>query len=48
VLRTGTAPLGEQLDDEFMPWQRLKHLTDDEVAAIWLYLLSLPPLDTNS
>ena len=47
VLRTGTTPLGERLDNEYMPWQRFKGLTDDELMAIWLYLSSLPALDTN-
>ena len=48
VLRTGTTPAGKRLDDEFMPWQRFKGLTDDELMAIWMYLSSLTPLDTNS
>ncbi|MDP6799794.1 MAG: cytochrome c [SAR202 cluster bacterium] len=48
TIRTGTTPAGKILDSEFMPWLRFQALTDDELAAIWLYLSSLPPLDTNS
>ena len=48
ILRTGTTPAGKRLDNEYMPWQRFGGLTDDELTAIYLYLSSLPPLDTNS
>ncbi len=47
VIRTGTTPAGKKLDSEFMPWLRFLALTDDELEAIWLYLSSLTPLDTN-
>ena len=43
TLRTGVTPGGGQLDDEFMPWQRFKLMTDDELKALWAYLKSLPP-----
>ena len=29
---------------EWMPFERLKHMTDEELKAIWLYLQSLPAL----
>ena len=48
TLRTGTTPQGKRLDNEFMPWQHFRGLTDDELTAIYLYLTSLPPRDTNS
>ena len=48
VLRNGTTLAGKCLDGEFMPWPRFKALTDDELIAIFLYLSSLPPLDTNN
>ena len=42
TLRTGTTPDGRQLDNEFMLWEDIGLLTDDELKAIWLYLQSLP------
>ena len=45
TLRTGATPGGGQLDNEFMPWQHFKLMTDDELKAVWLYLTSLPPRD---
>jgi mono/diheme cytochrome c family protein len=45
TLRTGVTPAGEQLDEEFMPWPHFKHLTDDELKALWLYVKALPPKD---
>ena len=42
LLRTGRTPAGEQLDEEFMPWDRFKHLTDDEIKALWLFISALP------
>lgn len=46
TLRTGVAPDGEQLDQELMQWQLTNLLTDDELRAIWLYLQSLPPIES--
>ena len=43
ALRTGINRFGRQLDSEFMPWDRFKNLTDDELTALWLYLSSLEP-----
>lgn len=42
AIRTGWVPEGRQLDNEKMPWQRLKNLSDQELQAIWLHLQSLP------
>ena len=42
AIRTGWIPAGRQLNDEEMPWRRLRQLTDDELRAIWLHLKSLP------
>lgn len=36
-MRSGTTPAGRQVDD-FMPWQQFRHMTDDDLRAIWLYL----------
>ncbi|HUF38688.1 MAG TPA: c-type cytochrome [Anaerolineales bacterium] len=47
ALRTGRVPGGRQLDDEKMPWKRLRELTDDELRAIWLHLQSLPTIQST-
>jgi mono/diheme cytochrome c family protein len=41
ALREGTRPDGSQLA-AFMPWKVFSGLTDDEVAALWAYLRSVP------
>jgi mono/diheme cytochrome c family protein len=41
TLRTGVDPSGHQLSDA-MPWREIGKLDDDELAAIHLYLQSLP------
>jgi len=43
TLRTGRDPLGHMLDP-FMPWRAFGQMNDDELAAIWLYLRSVPPI----
>ena len=43
VIRTGVRPDGRTLST-FMPWQLMKGLTDVEIAAMWAYLQSLPPV----
>jgi cytochrome c553 len=47
TLRTGVTPAGEQLDPELFPYQDLGQMTDDELKALWLYLKSLPPVETE-
>lgn len=47
ALRTGFTPSGRQLF-EFMPWKTYRHMTDDELKAIWLYLQALPAQETAS
>jgi len=44
TLKTGVTPHGHQLTDD-MPWKDFRHMTDDELKAIWAYLQSLPPMD---
>jgi len=41
TLRTGVDPTGHELSEE-MPWRDIGKLDDDELAAIHLYLSSLP------
>lgn len=45
VLRTGTRPDGSKLND-FMPWKSMATHTDDELRAIWLYLRTVPPVQS--
>jgi mono/diheme cytochrome c family protein len=43
TLRTGVTPTGQELG-ESMPWQYMGQMTDEELAALWLYLQTLPAL----
>ncbi len=43
TLKAGVTPHGHQLSDN-MPWKEFRHMTDDELKAIWMYLQSLPKL----
>jgi mono/diheme cytochrome c family protein len=43
TLRTGATPHGVSLRGEYMPWTSYRHMTDDELRAVWAYLQSLPP-----
>jgi mono/diheme cytochrome c family protein len=42
IMRTGVSPHGHELDPAVMPWDVYTNMTDDELAALWLYLQSLP------
>jgi len=42
-LRSGVTPDGRAVDQEWMPIGSTKYMTGDEIAAVWLYLQSLPP-----
>jgi hypothetical protein len=46
ALRTGVSPHDHELDPEFMPWDSIAKHSDDELKAIWLYLSSLPALES--
>jgi hypothetical protein len=48
ALRTGYRPDGRQLKRDLMPWDRIGEMSDLELRAIWLYLQSLPPVQTAS
>jgi hypothetical protein len=37
TIRTGATPSGHPLS-EFMPWKEFRHMTDEQLRAIWLYL----------
>lgn len=47
TLRTGVAPDGEVLNEEEMPWPTFSKFSDMELRAIWLYLQSLPAIETE-
>ncbi len=42
ALRAGIAPDGRALKTEFMPVRVTKHLTDEEIGALYAYLQSVP------
>ena len=42
ALRQGLKPGGAPID-EFMPWKAYRHLSDEDLTALWLYLQSVPP-----
>jgi mono/diheme cytochrome c family protein len=43
AMRTGVTPDGETLHP-FMPWPKLKRMTDDDLHAMYVYLRALPPV----
>ncbi len=47
TLRSGITPDGRRLDPRFMPWPSIGQMTDSEIAAVWLYLASLPAAQAN-
>jgi len=36
---------GRVISDAYMPWTSYRHMTDDELRAVYLYLMSVPPVD---
>ena len=46
ALREGKTPSGQTIDGDYMPWQGLGKMTDDELRAVWMYLQSQPKLVT--
>lgn len=42
AIRTGVDPSGHTIN-EFMPWKRYAGMSDDELKAIWAYMLVAPP-----
>jgi len=47
AIRTGLTPTNRQLDPAQMPWEHYKYFSDDELKAIWVYLNSLPKLEST-
>ena len=46
TMRTGVTPSGTEMN--YMPWQYKGQMTDDELKAVWAYLMSLPELPTST
>jgi cytochrome c553 len=46
TIRTGTTPDGNTFDPLEMPWKQISLLSDEDLKAIWLYLQSLPPVES--
>jgi mono/diheme cytochrome c family protein len=44
TMRTGSTPDNRKLDPKFMPWEGFKHMSEDELAAVYLHLKTLPKL----
>lgn len=44
TIRTGVTPGGHELDPEFMPWKEYAKFYDDELKAIYAYLMTVPSL----
>lgn len=42
AIRQGQRPDGTSIDPVKMPWPAFRHLTDEELTAIWRYLQSIP------
>ena len=45
-MRTGVTPLGKELNNKFMPWKELGKYDDDQLQAIYTYLMAQPSLAT--
>ncbi len=46
AMKTGIVPGGEAMDPNYMPWKEIGLASDDELRAIFMYLQSLPKLET--
>lgn len=44
IIRTGQKH-GRSINPDYMPWESYRHMTEDELRAVYLYLQSLPPKD---
>jgi len=47
TIRTGVTPYGRQLDGNFMPYEGYARLTDEDLIAMFLYLQTLPAIDSD-
>jgi hypothetical protein len=44
IIRTGQKH-GRSINSNYMPWESYRHMTDNELRAVYMYLQSLPPKD---
>jgi mono/diheme cytochrome c family protein len=44
IIHTGEKH-GRAINPAYMPWKSYRHMTDDELRAVYLYLMSVPPKD---
>ncbi|GAB4501751.1 MAG: cytochrome c [Anaerolineales bacterium] len=44
ILRSGITLHARQIDPQYMPWTSYQYFSDDEIAAVWAYLQSAPPV----
>ncbi|CAG1013393.1 Fructose dehydrogenase cytochrome subunit [Anaerolineales bacterium] len=44
IMRTGEHH-GRKINPSYMPWKSYRHMNDDELKAVYTYLMSLPPKD---
>jgi mono/diheme cytochrome c family protein len=44
ILQTGEKH-GRTINPNYMPWKSYRHMTDNEMRAVYMYLMSLPPKD---
>jgi mono/diheme cytochrome c family protein len=47
AMRTGVTPAGVKLRNQYMPWQAIGRLSDDELRGMQMYLSSVPPPPTK-
>lgn len=47
TMRTGVTPAGWKLRNQYMPWQMIGQLSDDELRGILMYLKSVPATPTK-
>lgn len=45
MMHTGMTPLGKEVNGKFMPWKEIGHLDNDQLQAVYAYLMSLPKLE---
>ena len=44
-MHTGLTPLGKEINGKFMPWKEVGQYDQDQLEAIYAYLMSLPKLE---
>ncbi|MCL5611407.1 MAG: cytochrome c, partial [Chloroflexi bacterium] len=42
IIRNGEKH-GRRINPNYMPWKSYRHMADDELRAVYMYLMSLPP-----